>query len=421
MVKMKKNKSIKNTLKITKAKRKLQTCRVFEIKIDKSHFNHKTKEHLSRLFLETKWFYNNLLSQDVFKTDSKVLEVEVKVKQKVETRELECLSAQMKQSLMDRTKNNIVALAKLKEKGIKVGKLNFKSYVNSIPLKQYGQTYKILNKNYIKIEKLDQKLKVSGLNQIPKESDIANANLVHKNEDYYVHITTYQKKEEFKPKNRPIGVDFGIKNQLTLSNGIKINYQIPVTDRLRKLAQNVSRKELHSNNWYKALTKIRKEYEKANNIKKDIKNKVVSHLKNSNRRVIFQDESIKAWQRIYGKRILYTSIGGIIADLKNKSHTPIEVNKWYPSTKTCSCCGNVKKKNKLSMKVYRCKKCGYKIHRDLNASINIKNEGLSLVGTERIEFKPVEITSSTLTSMEYLNSISYVKASLIAETGRSIF
>jgi len=190
-----------------------------------------------------------------------------------------------------------------------------------------------------------------------------------------------------------------------------------LNDRLRKLAQNVSRKKLHSNNWYKALTKLRKEYNKANNIKKDIKDKVVSHLRDKYKRVTFQDENIKAWQRIYGKRILYTSIGGIIRDLKTKSHTPIIVDKWYPSTKTCSCCGNIKKKNKLSMRTYRCKKCGYKIDRDLNASINIKYEGLLSVGTVRTEFKPVEIKTSTLSSLEYLNSIPYVKASLIAETG----
>ena len=421
MIKKIKSKRSK-TRNATHQKRKLQTCRVFEVKIDKSHLNYTTEEQLNRLFLETKWFYNNLLNQeDIFNSDTKVSEVNIKVQKHFESRELIHLTSTMKQSLKDRTKDSIINLSKKKEKGENVGALNFKSFVNSIPLRQYGNTYKILDKNYIKIQGIKQKLKVSGLDQIPKESDIANGILINKNGEYYVKITTYQTKQEFKPKNKSIGIDFGIKNQLTLSTGIKINYQIPLTDRLRKLAQDVSRKKLHSNNWYKALTKLRKEYGKATNIKRDIKNKIVSHLKGNSRRVIFQDESIKAWQRIYGRRILYTSIGGIISDLKTKSHTPIKVDKWYPSTKTCSCCGNIKNKNRLSMRTYKCKKCGYKIHRDLNASINIKNEGLLSVGTERIEFKPVEITSSTLTSLKYLNSIPYVKASLIAEAGSHCF
>jgi len=420
MVKLK-SKRLK-TRNITRQKRKLQTCKVFEVKVDKSHLNHTTEECLNRLFLEAKWFYNDLLSQeDVFEADTKMNEINIKVKEHFEIRKLLYLSPTMKQSLRDRTKDNIISLARKKENGEKVGSLEFKSFINSIPLRQYGNTYKITGKNYIKIQGIEQKLKVKGLDQIPKGSDIANAILVHKNGDYYVKITTYQKKEEFKPKNKSIGIDFGIKNQSTLSNGIKINYSIPLTDRLRKLAQDVSRKKLHSNNWYQALTKLRKEYGKANNIKRDIKNKVVSHLKGRYRKVIFQDENIKAWQRIYGKRILYTSIGGIIRDLKTKSHTPIIVDKWYPSTKTCSCCGNIKKKNRLSMRIYKCRTCGYKINRDLNASINIKYEGLSSVGTVRTEFKPVEIKPSTFTSLKYLNSIPYVKASLIAETGSHCF
>ena len=58
-----KNQTIKATLKATKARRKLQCCRVFEVKVDSSHLNQHTKEQLQRLFLEAKWLYNHLLSQ----------------------------------------------------------------------------------------------------------------------------------------------------------------------------------------------------------------------------------------------------------------------------------------------------------------------------------------------------------------------
>ena len=420
MIKKKSNRLISRN--ITHQKRKLQTCKLFEVKVDKSHLNQTTKEHMNRLFLEGKWFYNHILSQDnIFETDYKVNEVEVKVKDKFEIREINCLSSQMKQGILDRTKINIKGLSVSKKKR-KIGKLKFKSEINSIPLNQFGKTYKILDDKYIKIQKIEQKLKVNGIEQIPKDSDIANANLIHKNNNYYIQITTFQKKEEFKPKNRSVGIDFGIKNQLTLSNGVAIKYSIPLTNRIKRIAHNLSRKELHSKNWNKERVKLNKEYDKLNNIKHDIKNKVVSHLKNKYRTICYQDESIKEWQRIYGKNILYTSIGGIIRDLKTKSHTPIEVDKFYPSTKTCSCCLDIKKKNKLSMRIYKCKTCGYVIDRDLNAAINIKCEGLrNQIGTERIEFKPVEIKTSTLTSMKYLNSIPYVEASLIVETGSHYF
>lgn len=60
------------------------------------------------------------------------------------------------------------------------------------------------------------------------------------------------------------------------------------------------------------------------------------------------------WQRIWGMKILSTSIGGIISTLKQKVHTPVEVNRMYPSTKTCSKCGNIQDVA-LDERVYVCK------------------------------------------------------------------
>ncbi|MGL4730567.1 MAG: RNA-guided endonuclease InsQ/TnpB family protein, partial [Clostridium sp.] len=51
----------------------------------------------------------------------------------------------------------------------------------------------------------------------------------------------------------------------------------------------------------------------------------------------------------------------------------VEADKWYPSSKTCSCCGQIKSDLKLKDRMYNCKKCGLKIDRDLNASINLAN------------------------------------------------
>ncbi|HEY9246909.1 MAG TPA: transposase, partial [Candidatus Methanoperedens sp.] len=168
--------------------------------------------------------------------------------------------------------------------------------------------------------------------------------------------------------------------------------------------------------WYKTIIKINKEYDRINNIKKDIKCKIVSHLKDNNGAVCFQDENVKAWQRIWGKKILSTSIGGIISTLKQKVHTPVEVDRMYPSTKTCSKCGHIQE-IALDERVYVCEKCENIMDRDLNSSDNILNEGLKKIGTVRTELTPVEIESSTLSSLRYLNSIPYVKASSVIEAG----
>jgi putative transposase len=327
---MNKNETIRATLKATRAKRKTQTCRVYEVKIDTSHLNNTTQEHLNRLFLEAKWFYNYILSQHkIFGMDDIVHEVPVKVKDIFEIRDLKCLSSQMRQGIISRTQDNIRGLSERKKKGYKIGKLKYKSEVQSIPLKQFGNTYKILDKKYISIQGLKQRLKVIGLKQIPEGSDIANAILIHKNGNYYLSITTYQKKTKQVRSAESVGIDFGLSKQLTLSNGIAIQYSIPVSPKLRKIARTLSKKKLHSRNWNKTRIKLNKEYEKATNIKQDIKNKVVSHLKAQYGIICFQDENIKAWQRIWGRKIMITSIGGIISTLKQKVHTPIEVNRMF--------------------------------------------------------------------------------------------
>jgi len=120
-------------------------CRTCELKVDKSHLSRETLETLSRLFLEAKWFFNNLIaSGDVFHADYKTKVVQVRNKEgEFEERELHYLSSQMRQEIVDRTKEAIRSLARLKEKGRRVGKLRFKSRVRSIPLKQYGITYRI--------------------------------------------------------------------------------------------------------------------------------------------------------------------------------------------------------------------------------------------------------------------------------------
>ena len=144
----------------------------------------------------------------------------------------------MKQEVIDRTKDSIRGLATLKRKGHRVGDLKFKSVVNSIPLKQYGNTWKILDKHHVHIQGIKQPLSVKGIVQIPKDAEVASALLVRKHGDCYLHVTTFQTKtvpinehERQEQSEKSIGIDFGIKNQLTLSNGIRINYEVPVTER----------------------------------------------------------------------------------------------------------------------------------------------------------------------------------------------
>ncbi len=398
-----KKSKIKKTLLQTKERRSLMTCKVIECKVDSSSLSKTTKDSLHNLFLEGKWLYNAILaSEDIAKFDTKINEVSVKILDKFEFRNLNNISSQMKQGIQTRIFSAMATLKALKTKGIKIGKLKFKSGINSIPLKQHNNTFTILkNSKRIKIQGIKKPLKVSGLNQLPKVYEVGNANLVKIGKDYYIKITLFVAKEVLSPPNQSIGIDFGCTTQLTLSNGEKIQYQVPISDRVKKLDQVFARSKKGSKNRYKILAKREKAYNALSNKRKDIKNKIVSKLVKNYKTIIFQDESIKDWKTNgHGKKIQFSAIGGIISALRCKAVTPIVVEKYYPSTQICSRCGN-KQKMEERVRIYDCQSCNRKIDRDINSAINIEVEGLKkLVPMGYREVKPVEIgTSASLLSM----------------------
>jgi len=409
-----KNRGIRATIRKTKVRRKTQVCKSYELKVDKSHTSTKTQECLRRLFLEAKWFYNNMLARgDVWNADYKTTTVSVKVGKSMEPRELKFLSSQMRQEIIERAKDNIKGLSVLKSKGHKVGALKFVGRMGSIPLNQFGVTYRILKNGYISIQNLKQPLKVRGLNQIPEEAEFSSALLIQRNDDYYLHMATWQRPERKAPPSRCVGIDLGIDRQITFSNGVAVEFEVSVTKKIKRLHRELSKRTLHSKNWFKTQHKLNKAYDESNHEKCDIRNKIVGKVVGAYDTVCFQNDNVAGWQRMWGRRIQTTAIGGITSAFKQKARTPTEVDRWVASTKKCSRCGNVKDEMPLSERTYRCGQCGWVIDRDLNAAINIRNEG---VPAERRELTPVDTKTST-ELMEYFNSIPRVHASLVEETG----
>ena len=393
-----KKQKIKETLKKTKEKRKNQIPKVYQLKISYSNLNKQQKHWLERVFLEAKWLYNYCIADIQNRLNpktEKLKQVEVKTPQGIETREIICLSSQMKQAILDRIKKNLIDLSKAKQKGIKVGRLKFKSDYRNIPLKQNGITFKVLkDKNRIKLQGLKKPVRILGLHQLPENCDIAKAELIKKPDGYYINLTCYINKEVEKQKqkkiSKPIGIDFGIKHQLTLSNGIKINYSVEETKRLKKLQKKLSKQQKGSKNYQKTKQKIRKEHQKIYNRRKDIKNKILSLLKRYEY-VLIQEEQIKNWHSgLFGKQIQNTGIGGVISMLKQNIETLILVDKYEATTKICSRCRSRKEDITLSDRTYKCENCKLVIDRDLNSAINILKVGLQKVEKTTIKNLPLD-------------------------------
>ena len=352
-------------------------CHVFCVKIQENRLSKTKLEKLERCFLEAKWLYNAVLSSTEDFPRSGIKTVQVKVKDTYEWRELITLSAQMKQSVVDSVKTNIFNLSKAKKRGYKVGRLKFKRECNEINLQQFGSTYSIKCKNKIRVEKIGV-LNVNGLEQINlDEVEFANAKLIKKPSGFYIHLTVYTKKQpEVQEEKEILGLDMGIKDQLTFSNGVKVNFYLEESEQLKGLMRKLSRQHKSSNQYKQTLARIKRIYEHYDNKKRDVVNKLNSVL-SKNYIICFQDELLNSWKRkksnrkfSFGKQVQYGVLGRIKSNLKkNTSNRMLGCS--VPTTQTCPECGCLTKHG-LDKRRYHCEHCGYEnSDRDIHSAKNM--------------------------------------------------
>ena len=374
-----KNKQISDTIRTTYEKRKNQICKTFKFKVDLSSLSNKQKEQLKMQFVEAKWIYNYILSQeDIFSFDYKNLST-ITHKDKYGndiTVTLSYIGSSLKQSLIKQIESQIKGLSVLKKKGHTVGKLKFKSEINSIDLKQYDNTHSIRGKK-IKIQGIKKPIRVNGLNQLSKYNNLeyANGKLLYDGNDYFISLTCFIDKENnisHTYKNDVIGIDMGISSTITLSDGKKYNISIDESERLKKLQAKLDRQKKGSNNRYKTISKIRKEYNHMTNKKNDISNKIVSSILKENKVVVMQDEQIDSWKEgeFACSKIQHSVLGRIKSKLF-QSDRVIILDKWFPTTKYCSNCGHKYDDIKLNERIFICPVCKKKEDRDIHASKNM--------------------------------------------------
>jgi transposase len=214
----------------------------------------------------------------LFAFDYKQKDVVVLSKQREpEVRRITILSSQMRQSIIDRSKQAIRGLT-VQKKRHKVGTLKFTSRISSILLKKHGRTYHVRGER-VKIQNIKQPLRVRGTNQIPRDVELASAELILRNGYYFVHVTTYQNPKSNEPmpkraaKTKVIGVDAGIRNQLTLSNGVVIKCDVPLpVGRVRRVHRELSRRRLlRGKNWSKTKLTLDKICGKTSNRRRDVR------------------------------------------------------------------------------------------------------------------------------------------------------
>lgn len=186
------------------------------------------------------------------------------------------------------------------------------------------------------------------------------------------------------PKGGSVGVDLGVKTLATLSDGTVFDNPRLLKRahrKLRKAQKTLSRRERGSNRWKKAKLHLQRVHAHVASRRHDGLNKLTTQLANTYTDISIEDLNVAGMVRNHnlaqsisdcGFRELRRQLEYKTARTGAKLHV---VNRWYPSSKTCSNCGTVKAKLSLNERTYVCDACGLRIDRDLNAAININVAG----------------------------------------------
>jgi len=247
------------------------------------------------------------------------------------------------------------------------------------------QKFRILQeKNKIFIPKVGE---VKYRNSQEITGEVKSITISKKNYKWFVSVLTEQEITlPEKTFNNPVGIDVGLKSFAVLSNGDEIEnprFYRKLENKLKKESRKLSSKIKFSKNWIKQKIKLAKLQEYIANCRRDFLDKVSTKIVNNHDVICIEDLNVKGMikNRHLSKSIsdvgwgMFTNMLKYKSFFKNKSL--IEVERFYPSSKTCSKCGSLKLMP-LHLRTYVCENCNSEIDRDYNASLNILNRGLIL-------------------------------------------
>ena len=243
------------------------------------------------------------------------------------------------------------------------------------------------------------------LPKLNKNEKYSNPRITFNGKYWYLSVGYEVQENTVELTDESLGIDLGVKDLAICSNG-KVYKNINKTQRVKKLEKKLKREQRklsrkienniqsyksNRNPIYKRPLKECQNVQKQNRLIRNIHRKLANirqnylHqttteiVKTKPSRIVMEDLNVSGMMKNkhLSKAIQQQKFYEFKRQIEYKSKLNgiefIQVDKFYPSSKTCSCCGNIKKDLKLSDRMYKCDVCGLVIDRDYNASINLAN------------------------------------------------
>jgi len=360
-----------------------------------------TKEQevlLAKHFGSVRFVYNYFLNQrkQSYQTEKKTLgyfsncKELTNIKQQGEFEWLKEINSQTLQATLKNLEGSYNSFFK------KISKFpTFKSKKNFKQSFRVPQSVSVEN-NKLHIPKFKGGIKIKLHRQI--EGNIKFATLSKNSAGQYFVSLTVERENNIPQTTtkQAIGIDLGIKDLIVCSNGKKypnLKAKKVLTFRIKLLQKRLSKKVNGSNNRIKAKTKLAKIHNKVSNQRANHIHKITNQLTKENQLIAMEDLNTKGMIKNHklANALSDVAFGEIQRQLVYKSSWKgcilFKINRFYPSSKTCSNCGWINQSLKLSDRSWTCNNCNTHHDRDLNASQNILWQALktNTVGTTEIQ------------------------------------
>ncbi len=358
-------------------------------------YNHKRNKHLKRQINLAAEIYNHCIAlhKRYYRLYGKHLSANTLKKHLTKLKKLDKyahwtqLGSQAIQDIAERIDRGYKLFFRNLKAGIKSAPPNFKKRIKykSFTLKQAG--YKILQDNYIRIGKRiyryfkSREVEGSTIKTVTVKRDSLG--------DLYICIVTdaTTSAEGVPRTGKSVGYDFGLKTFLTASDGNDIVSPLffrQSANKVKKASQGLSSKQRRSNNRERARLNLARKHRKIANQRSDFHWKLANRITDEYDFIFFEDLVLKGMQRLWGRKISDLGFYSFLQKVKYYGETKAKhigfIDRFYPSSKTCSDCGFVFKELELRQQSWKCTECGIVHNRDRNASVNIESVGASTLG-----------------------------------------